>query len=281
MTLSIGAGVHDLRKQLEAARQQGRTIGFVPTMGYLHAGHQSLIEASARAGHFTLVSVFINPTQFGPNEDLDAYPRDAEHDLRLANQSGADLVWFPDRQDLYPEGTETTVLPGSMAQCLCGISRPQFFGGICTVVLKFFNMVQPTAAYFGEKDFQQLSLIRKMAADFMLDVNVVGEPCIRENDGLAMSSRNAMLEPQDREAALSLYRALSSARTAFKNGMRDAQGLRARLVAAWPDTLALDYLDFRDPEKLQPVTTLKPNTRIFIGAWLRGIRLIDNTALAD
>lgn len=275
--MQIEDSIQTLQQVLDQHHHRG--IGFVPTMGKLHQGHLSLMEASKSQGLFTVVSVFVNPAQFGPNEDLEAYPRQPEKDYQLSMDAGADLVWYPSVEDIYPTGSETRVFPGQLSQKLCGISRPQFFPGICTVVLKLFNIIRPKQAFFGEKDFQQLAIIRKMAADFFLPVEVVGCPTIRETDGLAMSSRNAYLTPEDRPLALSLYRAIDTARTAYKDGNRDPMALRQKLIEAWPKGIELDYMDFRDPATLEEVATLQANTRLFLGAWLRSIRLIDNAAL--
>ena len=269
----------DLRALLAEQRANGRTIGFVPTMGYLHTGHQSLIEASAADGHFTVVSIFVNPAQFGPNEDLDTYPSNPEGDFARCAESGADLVWYPERADLYPASAQTMVTPGALGQRLCGISRPRFFPGICTVVLKLFNLIEPNAAYFGEKDFQQLTIIRRMAADFFLRTEVIGCTTVREADGLAKSSRNAYLAAEDRDLALTLVRTIRAARQAYSDGERDAVRLKAALSAAWPEGVDLDYLDFREPVNLELVEQLNADTRVFLGAWLKGIRLIDNAAL--
>lgn len=279
MIQTIKGGVSDVGKFVQDQRKQGRSIGFVPTMGYLHQGHLSLIEASKRDGHCTVMSIFVNPTQFGPNEDFDAYPRDEARDLNLAEQAGADAVWFPTRGDLYPQGDDMRITPGEMGDCLCGISRPVFFSGILTVVMKLFHAVKPDCAYFGEKDFQQLTLIRRMTQLFFLDVRIVGCPTVREIDGLAMSSRNVRIPPDRRNDALGLFRTIQNARKAFLAGQKDPKTLRQHLLQRWPDGLDLDYLEFRDPQTLNEVTLLKPSTRIFIGAWLDGVRLIDNAEI--
>lgn len=279
MAIRLESGLAGLREALAAARSEGRSIGFVPTMGFLHRGHQSLIEQSAGDGHFTIVSIFINPAQFGPNEDLDTYPRDEEGDWNKCISSGANLVWYPSREDLYPAGSETMVSVGPLAQMLCGLSRPAFFGGICSVVLKFFNLIQPQVAYFGEKDYQQLTIIRRMVADFYLDVDVRGGETVREPDGLAMSSRNARLKPEQREHALTFWRCISEARIAFAAGERDAHVLFERLRGLWPESLKFDYMDFRNPRTLEPVQVLAADTRIFLGGWLDGVRLIDNARI--
>ncbi|MDJ0842054.1 MAG: pantoate--beta-alanine ligase [Acidobacteriota bacterium] len=279
MSIRLQSQTDRLRAVLSELRVAGRTIGFVPTMGYLHYGHRSLIERSRDDGCFTVVSVFVNPAQFGPDEDLDTYPADHDRDFELSVASGADLVWYPERTDLYPPESQTMVKPGALADRLCGVSRPQFFPGICSVVLRFFNLIKPDRAYFGEKDFQQLAIIKRMAADFYLDVDVIGCPLQREADGLAMSSRNARLAPEDRDLALTLYRTITEARTAYAKGERDAEALRTKLKEGWPQGIELDYLDFREPVLLEEVATLAADTRIFLGAWLNGVRLIDNDAL--
>jgi len=280
MSARLESDKPELCRRIDEARQQGRTIGFVPTMGFLHRGHQSLIEMSRDDGCFTVVSIFVNPAQFGPNEDLDSYPSDLDGDYEKSIASGADLVWYPTRTDLYPPDARMMVDPGPMAGRLCGISRPAFFGGICTVVLKLFHLIRPDRAYFGKKDYQQLTLIRRMVADFFMETEVIGGETIRETDGLAMSSRNARLAPGDRDLALTLHRTIEAAKQAFARGERDAETLQSRLKASWPDGLDLDYLDFRDPILLDEVDRLEPDTRIFLGAWLRGVRLIDNDALS-
>ncbi|CAM2006922.1 pantoate--beta-alanine ligase [Acanthopleuribacter pedis] len=279
MSQRIDGHPYEMIQILEHQRREGNTIGFVPTMGSLHRGHQALVEASRNDGNFTVVSVFVNPAQFGPNEDFDTYPRDNDRDFELATAAGGDLVWYPDVADLYPAEAQTSVLPGDLAAKLCGVSRPQFFPGICTVVLKLLNLVRPHQTYFGEKDFQQLAIIRRMVADFYLNVDVVGCATVREDDGLAMSSRNRYLKPADRDIARTLYRTLQAAKAAFAAGERDATALKTQLTEAWPQGLELDYLAFREPEFLNEVTQLEADTRLFLGAWLRGIRLIDNAAV--
>lgn len=267
-----------LQSTLAAHRHRG--IGFVPTMGFLHEGHLSLIRTAKATGQFTVVSVFVNPAQFGPNEDLESYPREPERDYELSRQAGADLVWFPSVADLYAPGSETSVLPGNLSKKLCGLSRPNFFPGICTVVLKLFNLIRPDQAFFGEKDYQQLTIIRQMVRDFYLPTQVIGCPTVREEDGLAMSSRNAYLRPEDRPLALALFRTIERARALFAGGTRDAKVLQEDLKSSWPEGIELDYLELRHPTTLDEETHLSGESRLFLGAWLRGIRLIDNAALA-
>ena len=267
--------------ELAEARYKGLTVGFVPTMGFLHEGHCALIRESARHNDRTVVSIFVNPTQFGPNEDLATYPRGPQGDYQKSIAAGADWVWYPEETDLYPVGWQTRVQPGELAHRLCGLSRPAFFGGICSVVLRLFNIVQPHRSYFGEKDFQQLTIIKKMVADLFLPVEVVGCPTVREPDGLAMSSRNARLKPAERHIALGLWRCLSAAREAFAAGQQDAGSLVHDLRHLWPQEIELDYLEFRDPVHLDLVSELEADTRLFLAGWLNGVRLIDNGALVD
>lgn len=282
MAVRLYSDVSELREVVKQQRGRNRTIGFVPTMGFLHKGHQSLIKASRDHGNFTVVSVFVNPTQFGPNEDFKTYPRDSERDFELCKAAGGDLVWFPEVNDVYPEGSDTTVIPGALAGCLCGASRPGFLSGVLTVVLKLFNIVRPDRAYFGEKDFQQLVVIRRMTADFFMDIDVKGCPTVREPDGLAMSSRNVRLKSEkERDLALTLYRIILKAREAFGNGERDAAVLKESLMSLRPFDITLDYLDFRNPISLEEESVLVPDTRIFLGAWLNGVRLIDNGPLVE
>ena len=282
MAVRLYSNVSELREIVNQQRGRNRTIGFVPTMGFFHKGHQSLIKLSKDHGNFTVVSVFVNPTQFGPNEDFKTYPRDSERDFELCKAAGGDFVWFPEVNDVYPEGSDTTVIPGALAGCLCGASRPRFLSGVLTVVLKLFNIVRPDRAYFGEKDFQQLVVIRRMTADFFMDIEVVGCPTVREPDGLAMSSRNVRLKSEkERDLALTLYRIILKAREAFGNGERDAAALKESLMSLWPFDITLDYLDFRNPISLEEESILAPDTRIFLGAWLNGVRLIDNGPLVE
>mmetsp|Transcript_46764 Transcript_46764/g.111219 ORF Transcript_46764/g.111219 Transcript_46764/m.111219 type:complete len:316 (+) Transcript_46764:48-995(+) len=287
----------ELQTHLAAARQAGRSIGFVPTMGGLHAGHGELVRASSSAGHFTVASVFVNPAQFGPNEDFSAYPRTEEADRALAEEAGADVVWYPQADELYPFGKGQVgsevggmlVDPGPLGRILCGASRPDFFPGICTVVLKFFTAVRPDVAFFGEKDWQQLALIRRLAKDFLLPTQVVGVPTQRDSDGLAMSTRNKYLRSEDRPVALSLVGAIRLVQKEFREGRTSASACSQLLQNHWPERLEVDYADFRDGDTLQPVDTLDSNSRLFLASWLEvpqgdgrivRVRLIDNGSVA-
>jgi len=274
-----------LQANIEEWRQRGLSIGFVATMGGLHRGHLSLVEASAHHCDRTIVSVFVNPAQFGPNEDFAAYPRNEDRDTELSVAAGADLVWVPDVTDIYASNEQTRVVPGALANRLCGVSRPQFFGGICTVVLKLFQIIRPDVSFFGEKDYQQLLIIRKMVHDFFLPVEIIGCPIVRASDGLAMSSRNQRIPAGKRKLALHLHRCIETAQHLFAEGTRDPAEMAKQLKNDWPEGLELDYLEFRDPVDLVLVGELEPGTRLFLGAWLvegdgQGVRLIDNAALA-
>jgi pantoate--beta-alanine ligase len=270
----------ELRAALAPARREGRSIGLVPTMGYLHEGHLSLLRAARAECDLVVMSLFVNPAQFGPDEDLDRYPRDEERDLRLAGEAGVDFVYAPPAEAVYPEGFAAHVeVGGDLTAVLDGDpSRrgPEHFRGVTTVVAKLFNAAQPDVAYFGQKDAQQVAVIRRMVADLDIPVRVEVLPIVREADGLAMSSRNAYLDPQAREQATALSRALRAAETTVAAG-----GLSAALDAARAELRAAgvepEYLEARDAESLTPVA--EPNGRpvlIAVAAQVGGARLIDN-----
>lgn len=271
----------DIRSLTAAARAAGRAVGFVPTMGYLHPGHRTLIRAAVDDGCFTAVSIFVNPTQFGPHEDFARYPRDEPRDLALCRDAGVDLVFIPAADEVYPPGHATQVHVAGLDQHLCGPHRPGHFVGVATVVAKLFNMVQPDRAYFGAKDAQQLAIIRRMTADLNLPIEIVGCPIVREPDGLAMSSRNVNLAPAARQRAPALYAALSAARDAVAAGERDAAVLVARMTAlvaaSQPD--GVDYISAVDAETLQPVARVERPTLLALAVRFGGVRLIDNVTV--
>eukprot|EP00303_Exanthemachrysis_gayraliae_P004728 CAMPEP_0206014998 /NCGR_PEP_ID=MMETSP1464-20131121/19239_1 /ASSEMBLY_ACC=CAM_ASM_001124 /TAXON_ID=119497 /ORGANISM="Exanthemachrysis gayraliae, Strain RCC1523" /LENGTH=270 /DNA_ID=CAMNT_0053388771 /DNA_START=24 /DNA_END=836 /DNA_ORIENTATION=+ len=264
-------------------------------MGALHGGHQRLIRQSVGDGNLTVVSIFVNPSQFGPTEDFDRYPRQHDVDCGVAEQAGAQVAWIPDDRDVYPfirQHGEALAGPaamrveaGRLGQGLCGSSRPHFFAGVCTVVMKLFNLCRPDIAYFGEKDWQQLAVIRRMVAEFHMGIDVRGVPTVREPDGLAMSSRNRYLRPEQRSAALALYRAIERAQTAYARGQRSAADLQADLWRSVVDEgnpgLRMDYLELRDPRTMLPADELRDDTRLLLAAWLGEppVRLIDNAPL--
>ena len=225
--MRVVRSIADLRALLRPLREQGHRIGFVPTMGFLHEGHGALIRQSAARCDATVVSIFVNPTQFGPSEDLASYPRDLERDQSLCLEAGTTVLFLPEGAEIYPTGFQTHVEPGSLAESLCGQFRPGHFRGVATVVAKLFNMVQPDLAFFGQKDYQQTAVIRRMARDLNLPVDIVVVPTVREADGLALSSRNIYLDEEARPKALSLSLGLMAAKAAFDGGERDGASLLA------------------------------------------------------
>ncbi|MBN2573816.1 MAG: pantoate--beta-alanine ligase [Deltaproteobacteria bacterium] len=264
----------------EAARARGERIAFVPTMGALHAGHLSLLAAARAHGERVALSIFVNPTQFGPNEDLARYPRDLAGDLAKAAAAGTDVAFVPAVPDMYPPGAQTVVEVREVSQGLCGDRRPGHFAGVATVVCKLFGIVRPHVALFGEKDFQQLAVVRRMVADLSLPVAVVGCPTLREPDGLAMSSRNVYLSPAERARAVAVFRGLSAARERFRAGERRAEILAEVAltdIAAAVDRV--DYVEVRDADSLRPIAHLEQPAVILAAVFLGTTRLIDNMRL--
>ncbi len=265
-----------LRECIRAWRRRGETIGFVPTMGFLHEGHTSLMDlARPRCDHL-VVSIFVNPLQFGPSEDLDRYPRDPEGDERKCREAGVELLFVPDA--FYPEDFSTTVSVSGVTEGLCGDRRPGHFEGVTTVVARLFGMVQPQIAVFGEKDYQQLQVIRRMVRDLAMDIDVVGGPLVRDTDGLALSSRNAYLSAEQRRRGLSLSRSLLAMRAAVADGTRDVETLlvRGRQVL---DADQVDYLAVVDAEDLTPLEVVDRPARALGAAFFGSTRLIDNLSL--
>jgi pantoate--beta-alanine ligase len=272
------------QRRMTAARDGGRRIALVPTMGYLHEGHLSLLrEARRRAGPegLAVASIFVNPTQFGPQEDLARYPRDLPGDLAKCASAGIDAVLAPERPDqVFAAGHQTWIEVGPVAQGLCGARRPGHFRGVATVVTKLFHLTRPQVALFGEKDWQQLQVIRAMVRDLDLDVEVVGMPIVREADGLARSSRNAYLSPEERQRALALSRALAAAQERVRAGERDPARLTAEARASLEAAGArVDYAEIVHPESLQPLERVAPGSRMLVAAYLGTTRLIDNAPL--
>lgn len=278
--------VHDPREMQalsEGWRREGKRIAFVPTMGYFHEGHLSLMREGKRRGDVLVVSIFVNPIQFGPSEDYSRYPRDLERDLRLAEEVGVDVAFCPEVEDMYPPGFQTFVEVTELQKPLCGQYRPGHFRGVATVVLKLFNIVKPHVAIFGLKDYQQYLVIRRMVQDLNLDLEVVGMPTVREPDGLASSSRNAYLTPEEREKATVLFRALMAAKEAFEEGKRDADEIleAARSVLAGEPAVRVQYLELRDPETLEPLKGEVRRGLLAVAAYLGNTRLIDNCLLEE
>jgi pantoate--beta-alanine ligase len=275
-------GRDDLRSELPSARAEGRTIGLVPTMGFLHEGHLSLLRAARRECDVVVMSLFVNPTQFGPGEDLDRYPRDEERDARLAAEAGVDLVYAPSVEEVYPRGFSTAVEVEGLTEVLDGDPErrgSEHFRGVTTVVAKLFNSVQPDVAYFGQKDAQQLAAIRRMVRDLEIPVRVVGMPTVREPDGLAMSSRNAYLDPGERVRAAALFRALRAADARAREESLQA-GIAAARAELEAEGIEAEYLEARDPDDLVPVAELngKP-VLLAVAAQVGPARLIDNVLI--
>ena len=271
----------DVRAASRAWRAAGRTIGFVPTMGALHAGHAGLVEKARAECDVVVASIFVNPLQFGPNEDLARYPRDLEGDLRTLTAAGADALFTTTPAEMYPPGFQTHVVPGALATPLCGASRPGHFRGVTTVVAKLFHLVAPHQAYFGQKDFQQARLLQRMVTDLDFDLVLRILPTRRERDGLAMSSRNRYLAPPERTEAPALHRALQAVRAAFDAGERRSEALAAvgRTALAATPAFRLDYLEVRDDETLELVPALAAGGVVAAAAFLGSTRLIDNLLL--
>jgi pantoate--beta-alanine ligase len=261
-----------------AARAARERIAFVPTMGALHDGHVTLLREGRRHGARLVLSIFVNPTQFGPNEDLARYPRDLPGDLARAAGAGTDVAFVPEAADIYPPGFQTVVEVRELARGLDGVFRPGHFAGVATVVAKLFNIVAPDVAVFGEKDFQQLAIVRRMVADLAMPIEILGIRTVREPDGLAMSSRNAYLSPEERARALSISRALFAARNRATAGIRDSALLVAEARAAL-DVDLLDYLELCDTETLMPLTTIDRPAVLLVAAFIGRTRLIDNVRL--
>jgi len=278
MALDLIDTVTGLRERLSAPRRAGATIGFVPTMGALHAGHARLIQRARRACGCVVVSIFVNPLQFDRGDDLAGYPRTLDADLDLCRSLDADVAFSPTDREMYPVPAACTIDVGRLGDHLCGRFRPGHFRGVATVVMKLLQMVQPDAAYFGEKDAQQLAIVRRLVTDFNVPVAVVGVPTVRERDGLALSSRNQRLSPDEREAAPALYRALRAAEAAIAAGVTDAATIRRDATAQIPEDprSRLEYLDIVDADEIQPVQQVTRDVLVAGALWIGGTRLIDN-----
>jgi len=266
---------------MRGARRGFEGLGFVPTMGFLHQGHLSLVARAKAECGAAAVSIFVNPTQFGPNEDLARYPRDLPRDLALLREAGADVVFTPQPAEIYPPGFATAIDVGPVADPLEGASRPGHFSGVATVVAKLFNIVQPTRAYFGQKDAQQTVVIRRMARDLDMPLEVVVAPTVREGDGLAMSSRNTYLSPEQRGAATVLFRALAEAERRFAAGERDGEALRRAMLAvlAQEPAAQVDYVSVADPDTLEELQRIERGALASMAVRIGATRLIDNLLL--
>jgi len=274
--------ISEMKSIIRELKKEGRSIGFVPTMGYLHEGHISLIRASKKENDITVVSIFVNPLQFGKNEDLDRYPRDLERDMEICRREGVDYLFYPSYEDMYPEGFSTYVVVEGITEKLCGAFRPGHFKGVTTVVTKLFNIVKPDRAYFGKKDYQQFKVIQKMVRDLNMDVQVIGCPIVREKDGLAMSSRNKYLSENERKADLSISRSLFEAKRLFDQGVDDVNRLKEeikRIVLAHPEVREIQYVEIVDPETLESKEKAEKGDIIAIAVFVGDTRLIDNIQL--
>ena len=275
--------VEKMQEKAEALRAQGKTIALVPTMGYLHEAHLELMRVGKRHADVLIISIFVNPTQFGPSEDFERYPRDREGDLKKAKSVGVDIVFIPTVEEMYPEGFQTTVTVSQLTKHLCGVSRPGHFDGVCTVVAKLFNITKPHIAVFGQKDYQQLAVITRMAMDLNMDIEIIGVPTIRESDGLAMSSRNAYLSEEERASALSLKRSLDRAEEMFRRRERDALRIKdeiVRLIESYPFT-EIDYVSICDPVTLEELTRLGERNLVALAVRVGQTRLIDNKVIEE
>jgi pantoate--beta-alanine ligase len=278
MTVSLIHTIQELRGRLYPRRHRGAVSGLVPTMGSLHAGHGRLMEMARQDCSNVVVSIFVNPIQFNRPDDYERYPRTIETDLRFCDERGVDVVFAPPAEEMYPEPVLTFVEVERVAEHLCGKFRPGHFRGVATVVAKLLNIVQPDRAYFGEKDAQQLAVIRRMVRDLNLPVEIVPAPTVREPDGLALSSRNQHLNPEERRAAPVLYQALSEARRTIEDGATDPEHVKqaASAVLAQEPLVRIEYLEVVDPEEMQPVDQIAGPVRVAVAAWLGTTRLIDN-----
>ncbi len=270
--------IEELKKHIRDCKKTRKEIGFVPTMGYLHEGHLSLIKYAASENDFVVVSIFVNPTQFGPKEDYAEYPRDLERDISLAEKAGAHMIFAPATSEMYPKGYATFVEVERLTENLCGGSRPGFFRGIATVVTKLFHLVEPNRAYFGQKDAQQAIVIQRMVRDLNMNIEICACPIIRESDGLAMSSRNVYLSSEERHQALSLSQSLFCAKELILNGERDKQIILSDIhqkIASQP-LAEIDYIEMVDSENLKEVEQVCGRILIALAVWFGKTRLIDN-----
>jgi pantoate--beta-alanine ligase len=281
--MKVIGSVKEMQKYSESVRNSGKIVSFVPTMGYLHQGHLSLMEEGRRRGDCLVTSIYVNPTQFGPNEDLAKYPRDFERDQELCEKVGVDVIFYPSNEEMYPEYYQTYVTVEEVTNNLCGLSRPGHFRGVATVCAKLFNMVKPHVSIFGKKDFQQLVTIKRMVKDLNMDLEIVGLSTFREPDGLAMSSRNIYLKPEERESALTLSRSLLHAKGLYDRGERDAAiiiGEVRRIIEAKPHT-RIDYIQICDTNTMKDVDFIKGESVIALAVRVGVARLIDNYVFGE
>jgi pantoate--beta-alanine ligase len=276
--MRVSDSIQEIRDIIKKCKKSGLSIGLVPTMGFLHEGHISLIERARRENDFVIVSIFVNPTQFGPNEDFDRYPRDMARDIKACKEAGTDLIFAPQTSEMYPSENLVYVDVKMLGDSLCGAKRQGHFRGVCTVVAKLFNIISPNKAYFGEKDAQQLRIIKQLAQDLNFDTEIVSSPIVREADGLALSSRNAYLSPDERKASLCLNRSLSNAKKRIMEGERDAALIRDSIISQISsEPLArIDYIEILNAETFCPTDKIVHNTLVAAAVYFGNTRLIDN-----
>ncbi len=270
-----------MQKKADQLRVKGKKIGFVPTMGFFHEGHLELMRVARKNADVVVVSIFVNPIQFGPSEDYSRYPRDIERDKKKAQEVGVDILFIPSVEEMYPEGFQTKVRVEKLTQHLCGLFRPGHFDGVTTVVTKLFNIVKPHIAVFGEKDYQQLLVIKRMVKDLNMDIHIIGVPTVREADGLAMSSRNTYLTPEERKSALCLKKSIDLAKEMVEKGETDASVIKKKveeLISSYPFT-KIQYVSICDPETLEEVSQIKDRALIAMAVFVGNARLIDNAIL--
>lgn len=280
--MRIIESVSEMQQQSNAWRREGAKIALVPTMGYLHAGHLALMQSARKYGDAVVLSIFVNPTQFGPGEDFERYPRDLEKDIRLATEAGVNVAFVPPTGEMYPEGYQSYVEVTQVTLPLCGGSRPGHFRGVTTVVAKLFNIVKPHAAIFGEKDFQQLVTLRRMSRDLNMDLEIVAHPIVREADGLAMSSRNAYLSDEQRRISLGLSQSIEEAQRLVENGELRGEVIlkRVREILEASGGIRLDYVQLCRPDTLEDVSLIEGPTLLALAAYVGRTRLIDNRVLS-
>lgn len=282
-TIRVIESVKEMQSHCERLRLAGKKISFVPTMGYFHEGHLSLMKEARKTADHVIVSIYVNPTQFGPKEDFSKYPRDFERDAGMAQSVGVDVIFFPSNQDMYPEGYQTYVDVEKVTKNLCGLSRPGHFRGVTTICCKLFNIVKPHSAVFGRKDFQQLAAIRRMVEDLNLDLEIIGLPTFREPDGLAMSSRNVYLSKEERVSALTLVGSLKLAQKLYAAGERDADVMirQAEKLIKRSHFTDIDYIKICDAKTLEDVSRIKGEVVMALAVKVGKTRLIDNTVLGE
>jgi len=279
--MQILTKIDEIRRELDKERHNGKKIGLVPTMGYLHEGHLSLVDTARQNVDVVVMSIFVNPTQFGPNEDLARYPRDFARDEKLARERGVDYIFYPEVAEMYPEPYFTYIVTEQMAKVLCGVSRPIHFRGVTTIVAKLFNIIQPDVAIFGQKDAQQAIIIRQMVNDLNFPIHIIVAPIVREPDGLAMSSRNVYLSPEERRQAPVIHRALVEAAQSVAQGQTDADAIAAQIRRTILTTslARIDYVEIVDDRTLTPVKIIAPGTFVAVAVYYGKTRLIDNVYL--